>query len=921
MKTKFRILFLSLFLVFSMHSFAQCASDTNALFITQNTTWSSNQTQTKDVFINSGVTLTITGTIEMYDHGNIFIDRGARLIIDGGTITRASCATAWGGIQVYGNSNQPQTSTLQGTLSLQNNATLSYAHTAISNSAYKCGFIWDKMGGIISAVQSHFYNNARDVQFGAYSYTAAGNTLDYQGNFTLCTFEKDRLFPLDYSMANITLWGVYGVNFRACEFIYSDTSAYTNKFSTGIEALNATFTITDNNQTPSKFTNYERSVLAVNAQRADKIITIENSEFYPRGIGVAMLACSNFEISHNYFETKGNFRTIPDPNPNSNNQQPNSLIFVRSVIADACSDFEIHDNDFYGDPTNHNNVNFIGVTNCYQGVNSIYKNKMANTFIHVAAIDAYGKNRSANGTEGVYMQCNEFVNNVEDIRAWAHTSLHQPATTRGIPEFQGSWDAGNPDDKDLANNLFSLTAITQSPWPITKIQDMMVVENLPNYSTNNVLYTHADNITAFTPMPNADPTIEYGNMNLRTIQGRSVVYEDACPTPPLAGLVNISAQQNQLSDLDDEFATINTTINEHLDEGHTEILEGEILGSLPDDYNTLYGRLMSIAPYVSVHNLVNLISMQDFPQGLLNQVLVANPQGYRSAAVKEALWLREEPLSDLDWATLEEATEVFTTYDDLRAERSRLNVARAKLARNIIRANAFEADESFDLEDFLLNRETPATHYALIDIYMKTDRLAEAGALLDDIALLPNQNEAGLEDWAQQKSYYELVLAARNSGRSLCALNSAEKDELLGFYLNGASIAATKALGLLILNEPDEYSYMGFVSPNTESSGKTSNAPGTKSVRMLEQDNWQLFPNPAKDYVILRWTEAAILAYAQKLEIRVYNSAGQCIHQTSVNDNDHTHTLHTTHWEGGLYTVQLIRNNQQVLLKKLIVQH
>jgi hypothetical protein len=70
-------------------------------------TWDLNMRLFSDVIVESGATLRITCILRMPENGRIIVERGARVIVDGGTITRAVICEdkRWYGIEVQGNNN------------------------------------------------------------------------------------------------------------------------------------------------------------------------------------------------------------------------------------------------------------------------------------------------------------------------------------------------------------------------------------------------------------------------------------------------------------------------------------------------------------------------------------------------------------------------------------------------------------------------------------------------------------------------------------------------------------------------------------------------------------------------------------------------------------------------------------------------
>nr|MBK9651195.1 T9SS type A sorting domain-containing protein [Bacteroidota bacterium] len=197
--------------------------------ISINTTISTTDNARGHIFITNGATLTITGQLNMPFNGKIIVDRGAKLLVNGGTITN-DCGYMWLGVEVWGNKNKIQNNTWQGYVVMQNGGTITNARNAISTIKNTNGvWDWNYTGGVLQCSNSTFKNNARDVQF--LSYKAPTIQIPYDPNksyFNNCTFICDnKLQDPNYvdqynnpvaTPYHVTMFDVDGIDFNGCTF-------------------------------------------------------------------------------------------------------------------------------------------------------------------------------------------------------------------------------------------------------------------------------------------------------------------------------------------------------------------------------------------------------------------------------------------------------------------------------------------------------------------------------------------------------------------------------------------------------------------------------------------------------------------------------------------------------------------------------
>ena len=189
--------------------------------VTSDETWDINIRMYNDVIVKTGAELTVSCELFMSEDAKIIVERGARLIVDGGKISKGlTCDDNqwWRGINVWGNANMeqpfdhfldPLLPDESGVVYLTNDAIIEEAVVGIRTRRSEVDWLTQKdhWGGLIIAENSTFYNNRKSAEFMKY---------DFQNysSFTDCDFIADDGHPY----AGVTMWNTYGVKLDNCKF-------------------------------------------------------------------------------------------------------------------------------------------------------------------------------------------------------------------------------------------------------------------------------------------------------------------------------------------------------------------------------------------------------------------------------------------------------------------------------------------------------------------------------------------------------------------------------------------------------------------------------------------------------------------------------------------------------------------------------
>lgn len=296
-----------------------CTEVEPTLFIASGTNpiWDNLKLLNRNVEIETGATLTITCEVRMAKDLRFVVQRGAKLIVDGGTITNLCPDTRWGGINVHGNASKEQpdpfgvlTADDAGVVIIKNNSLIENAGTAISTTAPGLTYPDQvaRWGGLIYAENSDFIGNRRVAEFMKYDFPN-------KSKFINCTMEADGV-----GYAGVTIWDTDNVTFNRCRFY--------NMSSQGILTYDAGAIVKDGNDfhhnwrgISSRATYPYSAFLQVgdlssdpnyfldnwfhiesNASKYGPGLSIINNEFFESNTAIWLIGPSRFTIGYNLFD-------------------------------------------------------------------------------------------------------------------------------------------------------------------------------------------------------------------------------------------------------------------------------------------------------------------------------------------------------------------------------------------------------------------------------------------------------------------------------------------------------------------------------------------------------------------------------------------------------------------------------------------
>jgi hypothetical protein len=361
-------------------------------------TWTGVRYLSNDLTVSPGATLTLKGTLYMSKGKRVIVQRGATLLIDGGTITNA-CGDMWYGIELWGTRSVAQTQTAaQGRVLLQNNARIENAVAAITTGKdVNTTIDPNYAGGVVQAISAFFYNNQTSVRCLFYHWMTQSN-LSY---FKNCTFETNRrlndatLLPI----AHVSLNDVRGVALLGCKF---NNTAPTTIFSAdhrgvGIDSADAVYTV-DNLTSggsltaASSFSGLTHGVRAAFPTATTVNVKVSNSDFNNVQRGVQIFGSKGSSVVGNTFNAL----------PNAASSGLTNATWGARV--EYAANLLVKDNSVTGANTALQNNYGIIIDNCGNWPNNLVQgNTLKNLYTGILV-----RGQNGSGANGVQFRCNTF---------------------------------------------------------------------------------------------------------------------------------------------------------------------------------------------------------------------------------------------------------------------------------------------------------------------------------------------------------------------------------------------------------------------------------------------------------------------------------------------------------------------------------
>ncbi len=851
-----------------------------------------------DVRVPTGNVYTIYGTVEMAADCKIIVERGAKLIIDGGTITKA-CPDFWPGIELWGNSNAAQDTINQGWVIIKNGGTIEYAKTGIEtvriDSLGKKDLSY--AGGVVQADNAVFYDNTTSVSLlpypKSYAYFPILNNESY---FKKCSFVWDTAFYEfgGLPQQHVLLTETRGVALSGNIFINKLSRKYpfplsSGEFGMGIASWNSGFYVAGDGidpNTANTFRNLDYGIRTFAYFGANKPIKIEYNLFEHNKTACYLSAETFAAINRNKFVIKSGITSITSDG-------------YSGLYLDACTGYQVEENEFYSNyqplfPSSYSRSYGLVVNNSGPEDNLIYNNDFHNLGW---ATQAQETNRGKVGT-GLTIKCNDYTDNYQDI----NVTQIVINSSNGVKHNQGS---DNNDPTAPAGNTFSHIgnpAINIYSDFSNNCADITYWHHYPNLGTPYLVPVY------HTPAPLVVPQ---NNPHLIPFNKST-----ACPSNLVTRTYNntksyIVAAKSSLTVYADSLTDL-------VDAGNTTATNLDVVTSMPPETMQLRDQLLDASPYLSETVMVNAAEKEDvLPNSIITEILSENPQSAKSDKVLDKLNERDNPPDDNQMAQIHTNDTVIGHKESLESKKAYYTGEEAKEAYRLVRMYGQDTGTTsvYDsIETALSNIHSPESFY--LQAFCRFNKGDSAGVvnvvnnIVSEFDLTATENVYN----TYFGDYFNVLLSLRSENKPFSAIDTSQKAVLYDIMNNTNGILPAYARGLLIHTDGCPYSEPYI--ENDTASMKAADANNEVVYNYWPKDAFfKLYPNPADNYITLEYD----LNYRNSnAVVEIVSLTGIHLETYRLQGTQGVKIIDLRRWKTGAYIIRLTLNGKTLQNEKFV---
>jgi len=869
----------------------QTIAQTNT-YITQNTTWSTNQGGLGNIYIQNGATLTILSgvTITMDHNSHIFVASESKLNATGVTF-ETNAPLMWHGIYAMGlgssfdqvyqfNPNQEKQPVI-----ILTNCVLNRMSEGVQNA------LNGSSGGVIKIKGCVFNDCTIGVRFFEYLHYRQQNMLAKDLSYIRnCTFNHiPNMQNIPIALRKVMGIRIEGNTFNnSFEAIYSDHATFfVSDYYSG-PIYNPTFV------SSTVFNNCLYGIKAIGSNAQNGKSTIRDAEFYSNYRAIAATGVDNLEIYSN---------TISIQQFASNGK-------IVGIYLENCATFHVEDNDVSA--TGYNGafpINTWGIVahNCGANNNRFYRNTVSNCEYNIAGQE---HNRGLQNQSGLQFICNNLsqTNSIGTDNTFYMAALTtQPNNPlHGINDWQcgGAIKAnGTTEESSSAYNTIPQRALTSGDKYDFRNEhyrmgfDIHYKNPVNKYPLSQVLESNT-----------ANPTYDYYG-DLIWVTDETSSYTNQCPstvpsqysTPTT--LNDISAQ---LQAVHFPYGPLKSTFAGYENNGDHQFMLDQVNGMDSTNYTIVYYYLMNYHPSTDV--IAIAVGNDVMPNYMCTDVLTTNSYGIKSQLVRDALAGRQNQITSVQMASINTAAQSQSQYEsyllELASLRTQINTLSTAKYNYFYNSDSVEVDMG-EVINTLTDNENFYSNVSLMLYYFEIGNIAMAD---ENFNLAMSAEEVSAFEIVNLEILYNVLLTVYEQlGGEFSLLDQHDIDILEKLSKNESK---SGGISKSILISEFEFDFEPILLKATQNSSRMASSVTSNQIQIAQM---KIMPNPASDFIGITISEN----YEFPLQLNIYDICGKLVMQKHI---DNLNTIMLDKLTTGIYQAVITDANQKSFKQKLIIK-
>jgi len=800
------------------------------------------------------------------------VEQGKTLTLNNTKITSGCPDHLWKGIAVEGDNMGPnppaQGDPGPGSLIVKNNSQIEFASEAIFSSD----------NGIVKVTDSKFINCPVGIRLAnfnqsALSYSVIPNVLT-RAYIYRTEFITDENY-VELPATHVKLYNVDKINLKGNRYINNAQLGFSS--GNGITALNSGFNAIENchilnapdvacsQDDKSVFDGLKYGIYAENLYTTP--IKVRNCVFNNyRNIGVFIKSATAPVITTNTF---------------SNPVGSGGMAKTAGLYLQGCSAYKIENNTFY-DGAIGMVINNSGTYN-----NTVYRNHFISP---LNAFQSYNTNSNADGSEGLFIHCNDYHNN----------TIQNYIRSGNVKKDQGFLSTNPLVTSISAANQFDASHMSY-----------------PNAFRTDPGYTDSFNYKYWYNMPNDVTDINGFTSDNVDASAINVTYNTSqtCPSD-LPGLhLEEILSVDGVYDIIMETSSLISTLNNLIDGGNTQVVLQNVQALKPNNFNKTCNDLLEMSPYLSDTVLVTFMrtNVNGHTVAKTNVLLANSP-------------LPENALSELDVMDLPAPHKTL-----IRQNQDGTNAV--VLKKSEISQLAFEKDQMigsylrFGLQndslmirkdsivDFLINDDNFESKCLVIPILVSDKRYNDAQSQINELEYLATNEKPALQaELSEFAALQEVVIKADTaiSDGSLTMLVNNNLSFIEALAYNPSHRGCAQAQTLLSIAGITEFEpELFFPVDNRNLRFSTQKFQISENIDM--NDLLEIYPNPASKEV---WIEYLIFDDNNVSKIEIFDIEGRLVMTQAIRNGYGIEEIDVSNLREGSYILKIGKYSKKLDVMK-----